>query len=115
MRSVTSLRKSLTIALLAALSLIPAGSYAHFGMVIPSHDIVEKQEDASLFVNIMFAHPFEGQSMNMEKPVRAGVLSNGKKIRKKVGKERSKLISNSTDLGLPQFILKFVEPIISNI
>jgi len=80
MNSKTSLRTSLTAALFFTLSFIPASSYAHFGMIIPSHDIVEKQEDASLFANIMFAHPFEGQSMNMEKPVLAGVLSNGKKM-----------------------------------
>lgn len=53
--------------------------YAHFGMSIPSDNIVEQQEQNALTVNLMFAHPFEGQSMNMEKPVMAGVLSNGKK------------------------------------
>ena len=57
----------------------PQQSYAHFGMTIPSDNIVEQQEQNALTVNLMFTHPFEGQSMNMEKPVMAGVLSNGKK------------------------------------
>ncbi len=51
---------------------------AHFGMVIPSDDIVENQKAADLHIKIMFAHPFEGVSMPMEKPVKFGVMVDGK-------------------------------------
>lgn len=53
--------------------------YAHFAMVITSEDIVEQPSEADLNIKVMFAHPFEGVSMNMEKPVQFGVMVNGKK------------------------------------
>lgn len=73
------LRPSGIAVFLFALFIIPINAYAHFGMLVPSNSIVEKQQDTLLSVNIMFAHPFEGQSMNMEKPEVVGVFSNGKK------------------------------------
>lgn len=65
--------------MLVTISFIPMKAYAHFGMMIPSDDIVDKQLQDSLTINVMFAHPFEGQSMNMEKPDIFGVFSEGKK------------------------------------
>ncbi|MCK5014002.1 MAG: DUF4198 domain-containing protein, partial [Candidatus Omnitrophica bacterium] len=59
--------------------LLQTSARAHFGMVIPSEDIVEDQKDADLNIKVMFAHPFEGVSMNMEKPVQFGVMVDGKK------------------------------------
>lgn len=53
--------------------------YAHFGMVIPSEDIVENQKESNLGIKVMFAHPFEGASMDMEKPAFFGVYVDGKK------------------------------------
>ncbi len=52
---------------------------AHFGMVIPSRDIVEEQKEADVDIKVMFAHPFEGVSMDMERPVQFGVFVDGKK------------------------------------
>ena len=54
-------------------------SSAHFGMIIPSTDIVESQAEADLNLKVMFAHPFEGNTMDMAKPVQFGVYFNGKK------------------------------------
>lgn len=68
-----------SLALLLVLFLAPSNGYAHFGMMIPADDIVGEQTREPLKVNLMFAHPFEGQSMNMEKPAVAGVLFNGRK------------------------------------
>ena len=59
--------------------LIQSPARAHFGMVIPSEDIVEEQSESDLNIKVMFAHPFEGVSMNMEKPVQFGVMVDGKK------------------------------------
>ena len=53
--------------------------FAHFGMIIPSDDIVENHQEAALDIKVMFAHPFEGVSMNIEKPVKFGVMVNGQK------------------------------------
>ena len=54
-------------------------TYAHFGMLIPSQDIVEEAKDRKITLKIMFAHPFEGETMEMEKPVKFGVMIRGKK------------------------------------
>jgi len=53
--------------------------FAHFGMVIPSDGIVEQQDDRTIILDIMFAHPFEGNSMNMVKPEEFGVYFAGLK------------------------------------
>ena len=54
-------------------------SYAHFGMIIPSRDIVEQGEDNTIILRVMFAHPFSGNTMEMEKPAEFGVVVRGKK------------------------------------
>jgi len=48
-------------------------------MVIPSDDMVTKDDKKEITVKIMFAHPMEGQLMNMEKPAQFGVLRIGDK------------------------------------
>ena len=56
----------------------PAGAAAHFQEVIPSRDIVASADDAALTFEITFTHPFAGGPvMDMEPPVRFGVLVNG--------------------------------------
>ena len=42
-------------------------SYAHFGMIIPSSNIIE-QRDKTVQLKLSFSHPFEGIGMNMVKP-----------------------------------------------
>ena len=54
-------------------------SWAHFGMIIPSDDIVSKEDNKNITLQIQFIHPFEGHYMNMEKPTAFGVLDGGKK------------------------------------
>jgi cobalt/nickel transport protein len=55
-------------------------AFAHFGMIIPSNDIVEEKEKSNISLKILFAHPFEGKTMDMEKPVEFGVFFRGEKI-----------------------------------
>ena len=54
-------------------------SWAHFGMIIPSDDIVSKEDSKKIIIQVKFIHPFEGHYMNMEKPEAFGVLDGGKK------------------------------------
>lgn len=54
-------------------------SWAHFGMIIPSDDIVSKEDNKKITLQVQFIHPFEGHYMNMEKPKAFGVLDSGKK------------------------------------
>jgi len=55
-------------------------AFAHFGMIIPSSDMVEEKEKADINLKVLFAHPFEGKTMDMEKPDEFGVFFRGEKI-----------------------------------
>ncbi|NOZ63643.1 MAG: DUF4198 domain-containing protein [Caldiserica bacterium] len=59
--------------------LLATASYAHFGMIIPSQDIVEQEGSNVITLRVMFAHPFAGNTLEMEKPVKFGVVVRGKK------------------------------------
>ena len=51
---------------------------AHFGMVIPSKNIVS-QERMAVDVSLSFSHPFEGQGMELVKPQQFFVVKDGDK------------------------------------
>ena len=53
---------------------------AHFGMVIPSDDMVTKEDKNEITVKLMFAHPMEGDYLNLERPDQFGVFLKGKKL-----------------------------------
>ncbi|GAG99246.1 unnamed protein product, partial [marine sediment metagenome] len=59
-------------------SLISAS--AHFGMIIPSDDMISKDDNKSITLKVQFIHPMEGDYMDMDKPEQFGVLIQGKKI-----------------------------------
>ncbi len=67
----------MTIFLFLVLS-VPA--FAHFGMIIPSDDMVTQSENRNITLNVKFIHPMEGHYMNMVKPAKFGVVVQGKKI-----------------------------------
>jgi len=69
----------LFVLILSMSLMIQSFAQAHFGMVIPSEDIVENTSESDLNIKVMFAHPFEGQSMNMDKPAQFGVMVDGEK------------------------------------
>jgi cobalt/nickel transport protein len=50
-------------------------AWAHFGMVIPSDDIVSKGDNKEITLQVKFIHPFEGDYMNMEMPKAFGVTA----------------------------------------
>ncbi len=51
---------------------------AHFGVVLPSDDIIAQDDSKKLHLEVKFIHPMEGHYMEMAKPVRFGVLHGGK-------------------------------------
>jgi len=53
---------------------------AHFGMVIPSDDMVTQDDNKSISLTVQFIHPMEGDYMDIVKPAQFGVLIQGKKI-----------------------------------
>ena len=64
---------------LGLLFLAVAPVRAHFGMIIPSDDMVMKGENREVALQIMFWHPFEGMGMDLVKPAEFGVVANGQK------------------------------------
>lgn len=51
---------------------------AHFGMVIPSSNIVD-QDNRQIEMDLSFSHPFEGIGMDLRRPQKAFVLHEGEK------------------------------------
>jgi cobalt/nickel transport protein len=76
------MRRNFMLQLFVLLSIIMSAtlSWAHFGMIIPSDDIVSKDDNKKITLYVQFAHPFEGHLMNMERPRAFGVMDGGKKI-----------------------------------
>ncbi|HPQ43815.1 MAG TPA: DUF4198 domain-containing protein [Syntrophales bacterium] len=72
------IRKVLLIALALLLFSVP-GAYAHFGMVIPSDDIISQGESRQISLKAMFIHPFEMKGMPLEKPAKFGVIAGEEK------------------------------------
>ena len=69
------------IATLSALPvlLFAASAQAHFGMLIPSQEIVADQKNAAVNLQLSFSHPMEGEGMTMDKPAAFFVSMDGEK------------------------------------
>jgi cobalt/nickel transport protein len=53
--------------------------FAHFGMVIPSDNMVMQGERRTVSLRLSFSHPFEMIGMELKKPQAFGVMANGRK------------------------------------
>lgn len=63
----------------ALLALLTSEAFAHFGMVIPTENIITP-EKKSVSVEVSFSHPFEMIGMNMVKPKQFQMISGSDKI-----------------------------------
>jgi len=63
----------------ALLALLTSEAFAHFGMVIPTQNIITP-EKKSVTVEVSFSHPFEMIGMNMVKPKQFQMISGSDKI-----------------------------------
>lgn len=72
-------RKNFLLISILAVAIFSKPLYSHFQMIIPGTDIVENPSESALTLNVVFCHPFEGDVMNMEKPMKFGVLIKGEK------------------------------------
>jgi len=63
----------------ALLALLTSEAFAHFGMVIPTQNIITP-EKKSVSVEVSFSHPFEMIGMNMVKPKQFQMISGSDKI-----------------------------------
>jgi cobalt/nickel transport protein len=58
-----------------------AGSaVAHYGMLIPSDSMVMQNDNRTVNLALSFSHPFEGEGMELVKPVIFGAMVNGKRV-----------------------------------
>jgi cobalt/nickel transport protein len=71
-----TLRYSLLITLLLA-ACLPGAASAHFGLVLPSNDIVSQGESRTLNLQVKFVHPLEQHYMEMAKPSAFAVVHRG--------------------------------------
>lgn len=68
----------LVFTLLVTLGIASTAS-AHFQMVLPSDDLINDGEETKLEIQLLFTHPSEAShTMNMEKPIKFGVLHKGR-------------------------------------
>ncbi len=97
--------------LVAPLLLSSLVAQAHFGIAMPSKNIVEDQKDAKINITYAFMHPFEQSYMKMLKPESIGVFSDGKitDLSKNTKKQDQKWISSYT-LNKPSVFQFFVKP-----
>lgn len=90
-------------------------AYSHFGMIIPSDDMVTMEDEKNIQLGIKFMHPMEGDYMNMEKPIRCGLMIQGEKI-DLLNNLKKKKIDNCTfweanyQIKRPGDYIFFVEP-----
>lgn len=56
------------------------GAFAHFGVIMPSDDIIGAKDPKKVTLKIYFMHPFEQEWLNMEKLKVFGVIIGEKKI-----------------------------------
>jgi len=54
-------------------------AYAHFGVIMPSTDVVDKKEGAHLILQLQFMHPYDYEFMDLERPEQFGVVVEGKR------------------------------------
>ncbi|MDY6989839.1 MAG: DUF4198 domain-containing protein [Thermodesulfobacteriota bacterium] len=72
------MKKGTTSCLVVVIALMIAGpALAHYGMVIPSDQMVMQGEETDVKLDLLFWHPFEGHGMELVKPAKFGVVANG--------------------------------------
>jgi cobalt/nickel transport protein len=85
--------------ILAALALTATPALAHFGMVIPSHDVVLDKAKAKVELAVSFSHPMEGNGMDMAKPKAFGVKDGEQKTDLLPGLKPAKIMDHAAWTG----------------
>ncbi len=70
--------RTTTILATGAVLLAATSAWAHFGLVLPSDDIVTQEDNKTITVGVKFLHPMEEHYMEMARPKQFGVLHAGK-------------------------------------
>jgi nickel transport protein len=74
------MRKALLCGLIALMCLAgPNSAMAHFGMVIPSDEMVMQKDNRTITLNLSFSHPMELAGMDLVKPKAFSVMASEKR------------------------------------
>ena len=66
--------------IIAAVLGMAGSAFGHFGMVIPSDNMVMQNDNRSVNLQLSFSHPMERVGMELVKPKVFGVWANGNKL-----------------------------------
>jgi len=70
----------LSVVMVMAVAMVADQVSAHFGAVIPSDNIVTREDSKTVALEVKFIHPLEMDYMEMARPKQFGVVHSGKKI-----------------------------------
>ena len=95
---------------------IPPASWAHFGMIIPSDQMVMSGEDKNILIELRFWHPFEGHGMDLVKPKVFSVFKDGQATDLKGQLEEKQIDGHQTwrtdyKIGRPGVYCFLMEPV----
>ncbi len=77
---ISLLKRALPLVLVLGVTLAWSGvSQAHFGVIMPSDDMVESGESRQVDLSFEFMHPFEQKFMELSRPLEAGVMVRGQR------------------------------------
>lgn len=62
---------------LTAVTLMGSAAFAHYGMIIPSDNMIGQEDGRSVSLTLSFSHPFEGNGMDLALPVSFSVTHGG--------------------------------------
>lgn len=69
-----------------------SAAWSHFGMVIPSDNMIMQNEERSIDIDLSFSHPFEMVGMELVKPERFFVVTDGERQSLLDSLEKSKVM-----------------------
>lgn len=72
--------RAICLAAIMGTLLFSGQATAHYGMIIPSDQMVTQGEGKTITFDLRFWHPMEGIPMPLDKPVHFDVVANGKKV-----------------------------------
>ncbi|SLN12893.1 Nickel uptake substrate-specific transmembrane region [Roseivivax jejudonensis] len=89
------------MALTAIFAAAATAASSHYGMVIPSDNMVDQEDGRSVSLTLSFSHPFEGDGMVLDEPVSFGVTHEGETT------DLLGLLQEAEVMGQPGFVLDY--------
>jgi cobalt/nickel transport protein len=109
------LRALLPALVVGALAAWSGPAWAHFGMVIPSNEMVMKEDPKEITLTFLFWHPFENTAMDLARPKVCQVVTQGRSedlLSKLVEKKKSGCTTWEARyrIGRPGLYVFYMEP-----